>query len=150
MLMHVFPIAATFDYAHGCQSQDGNAGQWECLGFCKKGLLPNYSRTSRIGLAWLLAQTRRRYSCGKVVNTKICEKRSQRPIRPADEIYNVKVFANRKPAQKILFSRGKAVMSKIISHLALLQRTLKPLCVGHFGSCVNDNSSYLGQMRGWV
>jgi len=36
-------------------------------------------------------------------------------------------------------------MSKIISHLALYEKILKPLCVIHFGSCVNDKSRYLGE-----
>lgn len=58
-------------------------------------------------------------------------------------MYHVKVIANQKPVQKTPFSRDKAVMSKIISHLALPGRALKPLCVLHFSSCLTNKGVQL-------
>jgi hypothetical protein len=51
-----------------------------------------------------------------------------------------------KNALKKSLQSGKVVVSKIISYLALPEKALKSLYVIHFGSCVQDNSYYLGQM----
>jgi hypothetical protein len=36
-------------------------------------------------------------------------------------------------------------MAKILSHLTLEERVLKPLFILHFGSCVNDTCRSLGE-----